>query len=110
MKAALFSCSCIKIMPPTVAELNKNKDIIYTNEYNMSFRRTNNTHFGGNAKMSISLYMPRTVSYCITNEITLDFCIRSNNLNINNIYWNNLINIPSLWCVLKKIEPFFYFL
>jgi hypothetical protein len=110
IKKVMFSYSCIKIMPPTLAELNKNTDIIYTNEYNLRFRRTNSTHFGGNAKMSISLYMPRTVSYCITNEIILDFCIVSNKLNIKNIYWNNLINNPSLWCVLKKIEPFFYFL
>jgi hypothetical protein len=107
IKAAMFSYSCIKIMPPRVDQLSNN--IVYKNEYNLIFNKM--SYSAGNTKSKmVILYEPNIISYKIENSIW-KLNLIENNLDLNNIYWNNLIDTRRInWTTLKEINPFYYFL
>jgi hypothetical protein len=107
IKAAMFSCSCIKIMSPTVDQLSNH--FVYNNLYKLVFNKM--SYSAGNTKSKmVILYEPNIISYKIENSIW-KLNLIENNLDLNNIYWNNLIDTRRInWTTLKEINPFYYFL
>lgn len=107
MKRVMFSCSCIQIMPPRLDQLhNNNNNIVYTNEYNLLFKKMS-YEASKEAFPMVILYESNIISYIIGNAIW-KLNLVENNLDMNRIYWNNLINIGRCKA-LREIKPFYYF-
>lgn len=116
IKNTLFIISCIKIMPPTLEEWKKRSSYeVYKNEFNHTFISSPCTTFGGTAKMIVNIHpAPLYIGYNVEDAVVLLFFINtkstlSNTLDIDRIYWNNLVSKNQL-NVHNKIHPIYYFI
>lgn len=110
IKNTLLSCSCIKIIPPTLEEWGGNDSFTHCN---LTFT-TAHSKFNDDSIMSLGITNSKVYYHIGISNKLIYLCIKS--LNTNNLYignktqWKSFIHFPcNYWKNFKEIIPIYYF-